>query len=102
MKVNIHRLLKEAKDAVPQAEWIGLRRVTNYLTGFSAIDGKFDEAAGGSDEGVMLEVLYKGTFSYAATADLSSGGIKRAAASIVLTKRCAPPRRYATPQSVKN
>ena len=29
MKVNIHRLLKEAKDAVPQAEWIGLRRVTN-------------------------------------------------------------------------
>ena len=79
MKVNIHRLLKEAKDAVPQAEWIGLRRVTNHLTGFSAIDGKFDEAAGGSDEGVMLEVLYKGPFSYAATADLSSGGIKRAA-----------------------
>ena len=59
MKVNIHRLLKEAKDAVPQAEWIGLRRVTNYLTGFSAIDGKFDEAAGGSDEGVMLKTCAK-------------------------------------------
>ena len=79
MKVNIHRLLQEAKNAALQAEWIGLRRVTNYLTGFSAIDGKFNEAVGGSDEGVMLEVLYKGTFSYAATADLTSEGIKRAA-----------------------
>ena len=91
MKVNIHRLLKEAKDAVPQAEWIGLRRVTNYLTGFSAIDGKFDEAAGGSDEGVMLEVLYKGTFSYAATADLSSGGIKRAAKQAFAAAQAAQP-----------
>jgi len=91
MKVNIHRLLKEAKDAVPQAEWIGLRRVTNYLTGFSAIDGKFDEAAGGSDEGVMLEVLYKGTFSYAATADLSSGGIKRAAEQAFAAAQAAQP-----------
>ena len=91
MKVNIHRLLKEAKDAIPQAEWIGLRRVTNHLTGFSAIDGKFDEAAGGSDEGVMLEVLYKGTFSYAATADLSSGGIKRAAEQAFAAAQAAQP-----------
>ena len=79
MTVNIHRLLKEAADAVPKAEWIGLRRVTNRLTAFSAVDGKFDQAAGSSNEGVMLEVLYNGTFSYAATADISSGGIKRAA-----------------------
>ena len=91
MKVNIHRLLTEAKDAIPQAEWIGLRRVTNYLTGFSAIDGKFDEAAGGSDEGVMLEVLYKGTFSYAATADLSSGGIKCAAKQAFAAALAAQP-----------
>ena len=39
MTVNIHRLLKEAADAVPKAEWIGLRRVTNRLTAFSAVDG---------------------------------------------------------------
>ena len=91
MKVNIHRLLQEAKDAVPQVEWIGLRRVSNRLTVFSAIDGKFNEAVGGSDEGVMLEVLYKGTFSYAATADLTSGGIKRAAEYAFAAAQAAQP-----------
>ena len=91
MKVNIHRLLQEAKNAALQAEWIGLRRVTNYLTGFSAIDGKFNEAVGGSDEGVMLEVLYKGTFSYAATADLTSEGIKRAAKRALAAAQAAQP-----------
>ena len=91
MKVNIHRLLTEAKDAVPQAEWIGLRRVTNRLTVFSAIDGKFDQGFGGTDEGVMLEVLYKGTFGYAATADMSSEGIRWAAARALAAAQSANP-----------
>ena len=91
MTVNIHRLLRDAADAVPQAEWIGLRRVTNRLTAFSAIDGKLDQAAGSCDEGVMLEVLYKGTFSYAATADVSSSGIKRAAERAFAAAQAAQP-----------
>nr|WP_314992957.1 TldD/PmbA family protein [uncultured Treponema sp.] len=91
MTVNIHRLLRDAADAVPQAEWIGLRRVTNRLTAFSAIDGKFDQAAGNCDEGIMLEVLYKGTFSYAATADVSSSGIKRAAERAFAAAQAAQP-----------
>ena len=79
MNVNMHRLLKEASEAAPKAEWIGLRRCANYLSAFSAIDGKFDQGFGGADEGIMIEALYKGAFGYAATADMSCEGIRRAA-----------------------
>lgn len=91
MKVNIHRLLKEAKDAIPQADWIGLRRCTGRLSYFSVIDGKFDQAFGGADEGIMLEVLYKGTFSYAASADTTSEGIRRAAERAFAAAQSASP-----------
>ena len=91
MKVNVHRLLEEAVNAVPQAEWIGLRRCTNYLSAFSAIDGKLDHAFGSTDEGLMIEVLYKGTFSYAATANLSSAGIKSAAERAFAAAQSAHP-----------
>ena len=60
MNMNMHRLLKEAAAAVPEAEWLGLRRCANWFSAFSAVDGKFDLAAGGSDEGMMVEALYKG------------------------------------------
>lgn len=91
MDVNMHLLLKEAAAAVPQAEWLGLRRVTNRMTVCSAIDGAFDQAAAIRDEGIMLEVLYKGTFSYAATSDLSSAGIKHAAACAFAAAQAAEP-----------
>ena len=79
MRMNIHRLLTQAAEAAPKAEWIGVRRCTEHLTEFSAVDGKFDQALGSSDEGLMLEALYKGSFGYAATADMSGEGIRLAA-----------------------
>ncbi|MEL3907277.1 MAG: TldD/PmbA family protein [Treponema sp.] len=91
MKVNIHRLLKEAADAVPQAEWIGLRRCTNHMSFFSVIDGAFDQAMSSRDEGIMLEVLYNGTFSYAATADVSREGVRRATERAFCAAQSAAP-----------
>ena len=91
MNVNMHRLLKEAAAAVPEAEWLGLRRCANWFSAFSAVDGKFDLAAGGSDEGMMVEALYKGVFGYAATADMSAEGAKRASECALAAAQSAHP-----------
>ena len=91
MKAHIHRLLEAAQQAAPEAEWIGLRRCIHHLSAFSSIDGKFDQAFAHDEEGLMLEVLYKGTFSYAATPDVSPAGIGKAAERALAAAQSAAP-----------
>jgi len=54
-----------------------------------ARDRAFDQAISGADDGAMVEVLYNGEFAYAATPDLTSEGIARAAVSALACAKAA-------------
>ncbi|QSH94242.1 TldD/PmbA family protein [Treponema phagedenis] len=91
MREDLYRLLAAAHKAAPQAEWIGLRRHKTYMDYYAAVDGKFSNMACDSDEGIMVEVLYKGHFSYAATQNMTTEGIAAAAAqAFANVERAAP------------
>lgn len=79
MRYDLRRLLDAAAGAVPEAEWVGLRRRRTTATYLMARDGAFDQAASVTDDGVMVEVLVNGQFSYAATPDMSPEGVSAAA-----------------------
>lgn len=61
------------------AEWIGLRIVHEESESLFVRDGKPESESFASSTGAMVEVRVKGHHSYAATADLSIEGLKRAA-----------------------
>lgn len=79
MAINVRQLLEIATAVVSQAEWVGIRRRKTESQFFVARNSQFDQAMSGFDDGLMVEVLYRGTFGYAGTSDISSDGVKRAA-----------------------
>ncbi len=81
MRNDLRRLLDSAIAAAKEATWVGLRRRRTNAAYYMARDGAFDQAIGGVDDGVMVEVLYDGSFAYAATPDLSPESVGRAALS---------------------
>ncbi|MCP5453838.1 MAG: TldD/PmbA family protein [Spirochaetaceae bacterium] len=89
MQNDIRRLLDSAAAAAKEAEWIGLRRRRTSASYYMARDGAFDQAIGGVDDGVMVEVLYDGQFAYGATPDLSPEGVARAAESALVAAKAA-------------
>ncbi|HPB66965.1 MAG TPA: TldD/PmbA family protein, partial [Spirochaetales bacterium] len=89
MQNDIRRLLDAAASAAKEAAWVGLRRRRTSASYYMARDGAFDQAIGGLDDGVMVEVLYDGQFAYGATPDLSPEGVARAAASAMVAAKAA-------------
>lgn len=87
MKHDLQRLLDAATSAAKEAEWIGIRKRKQTASFFITRDGVFEEAISAMDEGLMLEVLYKGSFGYAATADFSTDSIKKAAGLALLSAK---------------
>lgn len=71
------------------AEWIGLRYV-NENTGFRLVrDGKPEANTRESKQGIMVEVLVNGQFSYYATSRLDVAGIQAAAENAVRLAKAA-------------
>lgn len=89
MRSDMRRLLDAASTAAKGANWLGLRRRKQSGTLYVARDGSFDQAIGGTDEGVMVEVLLDGTFAYAATPDMSPEGVAKAAAQALAGAKAA-------------
>jgi predicted Zn-dependent protease len=78
--VGLERLKKVLSGVVlPQAEWIGLRQVTEVTTYRGARDGKPVTNYRETSRGVMVEVLAGGSFAYAASPVIDRAGIQRAA-----------------------
>ncbi|MFI3257124.1 MAG: TldD/PmbA family protein [Spirochaetales bacterium] len=76
--MHIKNLLNDAMNVAECAEWVGLRRRKSNANFYLARNAQFEQAIGSLDDGVMVEVLYKGSFGYAGTCDLSKAGIERA------------------------
>lgn len=74
-------ILVVAKNAARKAEWVGIRRRSSDTSYSLARNAQFDSAFSSFDDGVMIEVLYKGAFGYAGTCDISFAGIRRATES---------------------
>ena len=89
MRNDLRRLLDAASTAAGEASWLGLRRRRTSAAYYSARDGAFDQAIGGIDDGVMIEVLFDGRFAYAATPDLSPASVARAAVSALACAKAA-------------
>jgi predicted Zn-dependent protease len=89
MRNDLRRLLDSAIAAVKEASWVGLRRRRTSAAFYMARDGAFDQAIGGVDDGIMVEVLYDGSFAYAATPDLSPESVGRAALSALNAAKAA-------------
>lgn len=71
--------LSGLKTIEKEADWIGLRFVEEKQQQRLARNGKMDRHALSIDCGVMIEALVEGQIGYAATSDLSEGGLRRAA-----------------------
>ncbi|GAB1432065.1 TldD/PmbA family protein [Spirochaetota bacterium] len=89
MKHDLARLLNAAQSGAKEAEWIGLRKRKSDASFYMIRDGAFEEAVKAFNEGIMVEVLFKGSFGYAATADLSPEGIEKAAANALVSAMAA-------------
>ncbi len=72
-------------------QWMGLRKVTERGVSRSFRDAKPESHDHSSNEGVMIEVLVDGQFSYFGTNDLSIAGLDEATRQAVkLAKSAAP------------
>lgn len=91
MSYDLKRLLETAIKAVPEAQWVGLRKRTTEETAYVVRDGHIDHASTGFDAGCMIEVLYKGQFGYAATSAMSPESITSAAKNALLAAKSASP-----------
>ncbi len=91
MSNDLKRLLEIAIKAVPEAEWVGLRKRSTEETMYFVRDGHIEQSGTGSNVGCMVEVLYKGQFGYAATSDMSVDSIKLAAEKALLVAKSASP-----------
>ena len=89
MQYDLRRLLDAASAAAPEATWVGLRKRRTNAAWHVVRDGAFDQSSRGYDEGVMVEVLYRGQFGYSATPDLSPSGVAAAARRASVTARSA-------------
>lgn len=79
MEVNLDELLQVAYDAVPLADFISLRLEKSKGSFFVMDDEVLENARIHSDLGLMLEVFYKGAYSYAATPNISCEAVTEAA-----------------------
>ena len=69
------------------AQWAGLRHSSETTTQRIVRNEHPERNQSGVDEGAMCEVLVDGHFGYAATADLSSAGLRRAFDRAIATTR---------------
>ena len=84
-------LVKALNENKSAADWVGIR-YSREVTGQHAV--RNDKPLSNStvvDEGVMVEVMIDGHIGYAATADLSEAGLKRAFKSAITATRAASP-----------
>ncbi len=81
-----------AAVAPAEAEWVGLRRELSRGREWRAKDGRFESARVFTDEGCMVEVLYKGQFGYAAAASSNTGILKETAERALALARSASER----------
>lgn len=89
MRHDVRRLLDAASAAVPEAQWLGLRRRKGVETYYLARDGELEQTISASDDGVMIEAYYDGQFGYAATQDLSLAGMVRTAQLALMAAKAA-------------
>ncbi len=81
MSIDIQSLLNAAMDAAKEADWVGLRRRSSKANFYIARNAQFEQAFSNYDDGIMVEVLYQGSFGYAGTCDMSIGSIRGATES---------------------
>jgi predicted Zn-dependent protease len=81
MAIDMRRLLEAASAATlgSGATWTGVRRMRTETRYYGAKDGRFETAAMGGTDGVMVETLFKGQFGYSCTPDMTPSGVDRAA-----------------------
>jgi predicted Zn-dependent protease len=74
-----------------EADWVGLRQVTEKTSFRIVRDEKPERNVSAIDQGVMVEVLVDGHFGYAGTSDLTPTGLQRAArAAREMAQKAAP------------
>jgi predicted Zn-dependent protease len=73
---DIHRALALIRA---EADWVGLRFVEETSQHRGVRNGRIEKNATGCERGLMVEARVDGQLAYAATADLSDSGIRRAA-----------------------
>ncbi len=78
MQINLEKLLNTINI---DADWIGLRHVTETTNIRSVRDGKPQTNGRSRTKGIMVEVLAKGQFGYSATNYLTPESIQQAAKS---------------------
>jgi predicted Zn-dependent protease len=76
MELDLHKALN---NLTLEAEWVGLRQVSEKTTTRYVRDGNPEVNSKSRTQGVMVEVLTKGQFGYAATNRLDLAGIQAAA-----------------------
>ncbi len=82
--MNTQEIVAIAKNVAKKAEWVGVRRRSAESSYSVSRNAQFDSAFSSFDDGVMIEVLYKGSFGYAGTCDISVSGIKKATQSALM------------------
>ncbi len=87
MSSDLKRLLEAALPG--NVQWAGMRRVRTSYRSYRAKDGKFESAASGTDEGLMIEVLHEGQFAYAALSSIDPAALRAAAERALSQARSA-------------
>ena len=72
-------------------QWLGLRKVTERSLSRSFRDAKPESHEHSLNEGVMIEVLVDGQFSYFGTNDMSIAGLDNAVKQAVILGKSAAP-----------
>lgn len=71
-------LTERLKTLRHQAEWIGIREVTETLKNYIARNGKAEKNTTTINHGLMVEVLVNGQFAYCGTSDMSDQALQAA------------------------
>jgi predicted Zn-dependent protease len=87
MSTSIHTAQDALKQARQAADWAGLRYSSETTRRREVRNDRPEKNETTLDEGVMCEVLVDGHFAYAATADTSADGLKRAFERALATGR---------------
>ncbi len=69
---------RQVEQFSSQCEWVGIREYREVTDTLSARNGKAESTESKLSHGVMIEVLLRGQFAYAATIDLSNKGLEQA------------------------
>ena len=87
MPQSTHAAQDALKQARQSADWAGLRYSHETTRRHEVRNDRPEKNESTLDEGVMCEVLVDGHFAYAATADVSATGLKRAFERAIASSR---------------